>query len=125
MLPPVSRVPGKTGRLYASLPFSYYTGGEITDSFVALLTEGSLSGDGLTGSIFNVLADVALENFDGLAQYREQFLKAGAEQVYLAGSGPALFTLIENKAQAEKIYENLQQQGFESYLTDTLDAIDK
>jgi len=125
MLPPVPRVRGKTGRLYASLPSSYYTGGEITDRFVALLTEGSLSGDGLTGSIFNVLADIALENFDGLAQYREQFLKAGAEKVYLAGSGPTLFTLTENKSQAKEIYDNLQQQGLESYLADTLDAIDR
>jgi len=125
MLPPVPRVSGKTGRLYASLPSSYYTGGEITDRFVTLLTEGSLSGEGLTGSMFNVLADVALENFAGLAQYREQFLKAGAEKVYLAGSGPSLFTLTEDKSQAEKIYENLQQQGLESYLADTLDAIDR
>jgi len=125
MLPPVPRRPGKTGRLYASLNPNYYTRGEITDRMVALLTEGDLSGEGLVSSVFNVLADVALDNFDGLAQYREQFLKAGAEEVYLAGSGPALFTLIENKAQAEKLYRRLQKQGFESYLADTLDAIDK
>jgi len=125
MLPPVPRVPGKTGRLYASLPPSHYTQGEITERLVARLTEENLSGEGLVGSVFNVLADVALENFAGLGGYREQFLKAGAQQVYLAGSGPALFTIIENKAQAEKIYRRLQKQGFESYLTDTLDVIDK
>jgi len=125
MLPPVPRVPGKTGRLYASLPPSHYTQGEITERLVARLTEENLSGEGLVGSVFNVLADVALENFAGLGGYREQFLKTGAQQVYLAGSGPALFTIIENKAQAEKIYRRLQKQGFESYLTDTLDAIDK
>ena len=125
MLPPVAREPGKTGRLYASLPSSYYTGGGITDRFVALLTDGSLSGDGLTGNMFNVLADVALGNFGGLVRYREQFLKAGAEKVHLAGSGPVLFTLTEDKSRAEEIYENIQQQGFESYLVATLDAIDK
>lgn len=125
MLPPVPRVPGKTGRLYASLPLSHYTQGEITERLVARLTEEDLSGEGLVSSVFNVLADVALDNFAGLGGYREQFLKIGAQQVYLAGSGPALFTLIENKAQAEKIYRRLQKQGFESYLTDTLDVIDK
>lgn len=125
MLPSVPRVPGKTGRLYASLPPSHYTQGEITERLVARLTEEDLSGEGLVSSMFNVLADVALDNFTGLGGYREQFLKAGAQQVYLAGSGPALFTLIENKAQAEKIYRRLQKQGFESYLTDTLDVIDK
>ena len=125
MLPSVPRVPGKTGRLYASLPPSHYTQGEITERLVARLTEEDLSGQELVSSVFNVLADVALDNFAGLGGYREQFLKAGAQQVYLAGSGPALFTLIENKAQAEKIYRRLQKQGFESYLTDTLDVIDK
>ncbi len=89
MLPPVPRVPGKTGRLYASLPPSHCTQGEITERLVARLTEENLSGEGLVGSVFNVLADVALDNFAGLGGYREQFLKDGAQQVYLAGSGPA------------------------------------
>ena len=125
MLPPVPRRPGKTGRLYASLNPNYYTRGEITDRMVALLTGGGLEGEELADRVFNVLADVALGNFTGLGQYRERFLKAGAQQVHLAGSGPALFALTEDKAQAERIYQNLQQQGLESYLTETLDALDK
>jgi len=71
-----------------------------------------------------VFDEVALDNFAGLGKYREQFLKAGAQEVCLAGSGPALFTLVRGKNQAEKIYENLQKQGLESYLTDTLPAIE-
>lgn len=125
MLPPVPRVPGKTGRLYTSLPSSYYTRGEITDRLVASLTGEGLKGEGLADRVFNVLADVALDNFAGLGQYREQFLKAGAEEVYLAGSGPALFALTEDKAQVERIYQNLRQQGLESYLAETLDALDR
>jgi len=125
MLPPVSRMPGKTGRLYASLKPSHYTPGEVTDRLVALLTGGSLKGERLIHNLFNALEDVAVDSFAGLGEYRQQFLQAGAQEIHLAGSGPALFTLVKDKTQAEKIYHNLQQQGLESYLTDTLAAIEK
>lgn len=50
---------------------------------------------------------------------------AAAQAVNLAGSGPALFTLMEDKNQAEKLYENLQKKELESYLIDTLPAIEQ
>ena len=119
MLPPVLRMPGKTARLYAGLKASRYTDGQITGRFAVLLMGGreiSLS------MLFNVLDKVAVDSFAGLGEYWQQFLKAGAQEVHLAGSGPALFTLVKDKAEAEKIYHNLQQQGLESYLTETLAA---
>lgn len=125
MLPPVTRKLGKTGRLYASLKPCYYTRGEITDKLSTLLAEGNSSEEILIDQLFNVLDDVAPDNFAGLGDYWQQFLCAGARQVHLAGSGPALFTLVKDKVQAEKIYRNLQKQGLESYLTDTLTNIEK
>ncbi len=122
MMPPVSRRPGKTKQLYASLKASHYTGGQITDRLVTSLTRG---GEVTASYLFNVFDEVALDNFAGLGKYREQFLKAGAQEVCLAGSGPALFTLVRDKNQAEKIYENLQKRGLESYLSDTLPAIEQ
>jgi len=125
MMPPVSRMERKTERLYASLSPSHYTDGQVTDRLVALLTGRSLKGERLVSNIFNVFDGVALARFTGLGEYWQQFLEAGAQQVHLAGSGPALFTLIEDKAQAEKLYLCLQQQGLESYLTDTLATVEK
>jgi 4-diphosphocytidyl-2-C-methyl-D-erythritol kinase len=122
MVPPVSRRPGKTEQLYASLKASHYTGGQVTDRLVTLLNRG---GEVMASSLFNVFDEVALANFAGLDRYREQFLKAGAQKVHLAGSGPALFTLMEGKSQAEKIYENLQKQGLASYLSETLPAVEQ
>ena len=149
-LPPVPRLMGKTERLYASLKASHYTDGQITDRLVALLTGGSLKGrspfknnlspsckedipimergikgERLVSNVFNVFDAVALNSFTGLKEYREQFLKAGAQEVHLAGSGPALFTLVKDKTQAEELYLRLQQQGLECYLTDTLATIEK
>ncbi len=122
MMPPVPKMVGKTEQLYASLKASHYTGGQITDRLVTLLTTG---GEVTSSSLFNVFDEVALDNFAGLGEYREQFLKAGAKEVHLAGSGPALFTLVRDKAQAEKIYQNLQKQGLESHLSETLPVIEK
>jgi len=121
MMPPVLRMTGKTKQLYASLKASHYTGGQITDRLVALLTRG---GEVTSSSLFNVFDEVALDNFAGLGEYKKQFLKAGAQEVCLAGAGPALFTLVRDKNQAEKIYKNLQRQGLESYLSDTLPAVE-
>jgi 4-diphosphocytidyl-2-C-methyl-D-erythritol kinase len=122
MLPPVPRMPGKTERLYASLKANRYTDGQITDRFVTVLTKGR---EIALSMLFNVLGDVVVDSFTGLGEYRQRFLEVGAREVHLAGSGPALFTLVKDKTQAEKIYHNLQQQGLESYLTETLDAIEK
>ena len=117
MVPPVPTLKEKTKRLYANLKASHYTEGQITDRFVALLTSGSKV---TPSNLFNVFDTIAPHSFTGLSEYQEQFLKAGAQEVHLAGSGPALFTLVEDKVHADKIYRHLQQQGLESYLTDTL-----
>jgi 4-diphosphocytidyl-2-C-methyl-D-erythritol kinase len=116
MVPPVPKPKGKTEQLYANLNASHYTDGQITDRFAELLTSG---GNITEFNLFNVFDNVAAHSFTGLGEYREQFLKAGARQVHLAGSGPTLFTLVKSKALAEQIYRNLQEQGLESYLTDT------
>ncbi len=119
MMPPVPRMPEKTRQLYASLKPKHYTQGQITDRLVA----GFSAGEVTSSMLFNVFDDVALDNFAGLGEYREQFLKAGASDVHLAGSGPALFTLVEDRAEAERLYKYLQQQGLGCYLTDTSAAI--
>ena len=120
MMPPVPRVKGKTEQLYASLNTSHYSRGQITYRLVGLLTGGKI----VTPVQFNVFDEVAFDCFVGLEGYWQQFLKAGAKEVHLAGSGPTLFTLVKDKAEAEKIYDNLQKQGLESYLTETLEAVE-
>lgn len=122
MIPPLPKLPRKTEQLYASLKASHYSGGQLTDGLVTLLNR---DGEVTSASLFNVFDAVTPDNFAGLDKYREIFLKAGVREVHLAGSGPALFTLVKNKLQAEKLYQSLQKQGLESYLTDTLPALNK
>lgn len=122
VIPPVPRIPGKTERLYATLMSEHYTEGQITDRLVATLTSDR---EVTPSMLFNVFESVALDMFDQLREYREQFLKAGADYVHLAGSGPALFTLIKDKIQADKLYKSLQQQGLEVYLVETLTSTNR
>ena len=121
LLPQVPRMSGKTKRLYAKVKASHYTRGQITDRLVTRLTRG---GEVIPSMLYNVFDEVARDSFNGLEEYWEQFLKAGAQEVHLAGSGPALFTIIKDRAQAEKIYQHLQGEGLESYLGKTASATD-
>ena len=120
VMSPVPRGQGKTGRLYASLKASHYTDGQITARLVEKLKEGR---EFTPSILFNVFDDVALDSFIGLGEYRRQFLQAGATGVHLAGTGPALFTPVKDKAQAEELYTRLQQQNLECYLAETLAGI--
>jgi len=120
--PPVPEIPNKTERLYAAIKSEHYTRGQITDRLLAALNSG---GEVTPSMLFNVFESVAWDMFDWLSEYRSQLLEAGAESVHLAGSGPTLFTLAKDKAQADKIHQNLQQQGVESYLAETLETVDQ
>jgi len=114
MVPDVPKMPEKTRQLYASLKPNHYTDGQITEKFIKALGEFKPS------MLFNTFENVAFDRFPGLKVYKEHLIKLGASNVHLAGSGPALFTLVEDGAEAEKIYRNLQQQGLECYLTETI-----
>lgn len=122
LMPPVPRLAAKTAQLYAGLETSHYTEGQITDRLVKLLTRGDKVA---LDKLFNVFDNVADDSFSRLSDYRRRFLKAGVGIVHLAGSGPALYTLTGDKAQAKKIYQHLKQKGLEAYLAETLEAIDQ
>ncbi len=118
--PDVLRLPEKTKRLYTSLKINHYTDGQITKKFIRALREGGKIKPSL---LFNTFENVAFEQFPGLKVYKEHFTKLGAKNIHLAGSGPALFTLAEDRDKAKRLYENLQKQGVECYLVETLAAI--
>ncbi len=119
LVPPFSRMPEKTAKLYASLKPSHYTDGQITERLVKVLNEGR----GFKPSmLFNTFENVAFELFPRLKLYRDHFIKLGAYNVHLAGSGPALFTMMDDQFQAENLYARCQQQNLESYLAETTDS---
>jgi len=118
IVPPLPRVPEKTRQLYASLKSSHYTDGQITENLVKTLKE---SGEFKPSMLFNTFENVAFELFPRLKVYKEHFVKLGAYQVHIAGSGPALFTILDDEMQAENLYLRCELQGLESYLVETTD----
>jgi len=115
VVPDVPKLTGKTKKLYASLNASHYTDGQITGKLVKTLKESGEFGP----SVFNTFENVAFDVFSGLKVYKGHILKLGAPEVHLAGSGPTLFTLFKEKAQAQELYTRCHQQEMETYVVGT------
>jgi len=115
VMPDVPRLPGKTAKLYASLSSSHFTNGRITEQLVKELKEGREP-----STLFNTFENVTFARGAELKVYRDHIRKLGASHVHLAGSGPALFTLLKDKAKAEELYTRCKQQNMETYLVETL-----
>ena len=122
MVPPVPRLPTKTGQLYASLKANHYTDGQITGRFLEMLREGREFTPSL---LFNTFENVTFTRLSKISTYRSHALKVGAPNIHLAGSGPTLYTLLEDRTQAEELYFRLRQQRMQPYLAETLASIDQ
>ena len=121
VMPDALPLPGKTKQLYAGLNASHYTDGQITAKLVTVLRE---SREFTPSLLFNTFENVAFNHFSGLKAYQEQLVKAGADNIHLAGSGPTLFTMVEDKTRAEAMFGRLQGQGVEARLAETPAILD-
>ncbi|MBI4266948.1 MAG: 4-(cytidine 5'-diphospho)-2-C-methyl-D-erythritol kinase [Chloroflexi bacterium] len=116
VVPAVPRIPKKTAQLYAGLRQNHYTDGRITERLAAVLREG---GEFMPSLLFNTFENVAFERFSGLEVYRSHLEKLGAPNIHLAGSGPVLFSLVNDGPQAEALSTRCRQQGMATYLAET------
>jgi 4-diphosphocytidyl-2-C-methyl-D-erythritol kinase len=115
-VPTVQRAPGKTGQLYQNLTADHYTDGQITQRIVNTIKTGERFNP---SPLFNTFENVAYDFFPRLTEFRDHIMKLGATDIHLAGSGPALFTLTEDKALAESLCQSLRQQSIEAYIVET------
>lgn len=115
-VPGVQAEEGKTAGMYSALGPSQYTDGHITERFIHMLGDGS----GVDFSlVFNTFENIAFQD-KVLLGYKEHFLKLGAPHAHLCGSGPALFTLFDDRSATEELYTRCRTQGMQAYLTATL-----
>ncbi|MBN1367935.1 MAG: 4-(cytidine 5'-diphospho)-2-C-methyl-D-erythritol kinase [Dehalococcoidales bacterium] len=117
MVPDIPRPANKTARLYAGLQANHYTDGQITEHFMWEIREGKPLRPEL---LFNTFENVAFEQYAGLGVYRDHILKIGAANVHLAGSGPALFSLVKNKAEGEELVAKLKSPHLDLHLVKTM-----
>jgi len=114
LVPPLPKIPGKTKQMYGKLNAAHYTEGRFIQQALSYLKQGKAIDHSL---MFNVFEMVAFDFFPGLDKYRKTLEEAGAPGVYLAGSGPCLFTFFSEERQAKVISLNLRGQGLECYVT--------
>jgi 4-diphosphocytidyl-2-C-methyl-D-erythritol kinase len=114
LVPPLPKIAGKTRQLYNRLTTSHFTKGQLVHAALPLLRKGKMIDPSL---MFNVFEEVAFNFSPKLNAYRTMFEEAGASKVYLAGSGPCLFTFASEEKQAKVISLNLKGQGLECYVT--------
>ncbi len=108
---------GKTGRMYASLKPAHFTDGDITAKVVDALRQGKPFKPAM---LFNTFENIAFADFNIRRIYIEHLMKMGALRVHLAGSGPALFTIFQDNARAEDIYNKCISQRMKAFLAKTL-----
>lgn len=112
ILPDVPRPAGKTGLLYASLKPEHFTDGDITARLVKIIKSEEKPTDDL---FYNVFENVIFAWGAELSVYRSHILKCGAGNIHLAGSGPALFTVVNNEIEAEELGNRLKGQNMKPF----------
>jgi 4-diphosphocytidyl-2-C-methyl-D-erythritol kinase len=116
VVPDIPVDPGKTGRMYAAVKPSHFTDGSMTYKLAETLRKRRKPDSSM---LFNTFENVAFDVFPGLDVYKKHLVKLGATRVHLAGSGPALFTLFDNKSKAEDLYRRCLDQKMRTYLVKT------
>jgi 4-diphosphocytidyl-2-C-methyl-D-erythritol kinase len=107
----------KTRALYSRLEPRHFSQGEFAARAVTALRRGERLDSSL---LFNVFEQVIGDFFPGLAEERRCFLACGATSVHLAGSGPTLFSLVEEREKAEEICSRLRSRGREADVAHTI-----
>jgi 4-diphosphocytidyl-2-C-methyl-D-erythritol kinase len=113
LVPPLPKTSGKTKQMYNNLRVANFTGGQFVQAALSSLRQGKAIDRSL---MFNVFEEIAFGFFSGLDKYRRILEEAGAPGVYLAGSGPCLFTFSSVEEEAGELFSHLKKQGLECYL---------
>lgn len=103
-----------TATVYRSLTANDYSDGEPSRLLLAALHSSS---NFQLDYLHNSLERGVLERYPTVAQAREDLRKAGAPCVRLSGSGPTLFAPFTTLTHAALVQQQLQNQGYEVYLT--------
>lgn len=114
LVPPLPKVSGKTKQMYSRLGVADFTRGEFVEAALLSLRRGERPD---RNAMFNVFERVARDFLPELDKYRKTLQEAGAPRVYLAGSGPCLFTVFSSKEEAGELFSRLKEERLECYLT--------
>ncbi|MBI4199987.1 MAG: 4-(cytidine 5'-diphospho)-2-C-methyl-D-erythritol kinase [Chloroflexi bacterium] len=106
----------KTAHMYGLLTGADSTDGSETLALAHHLRRGQVSPEVLAHGR-NAFERAALLAFPGLEEARQAMLEAGAPWVRLTGTGPALFTLVGDRATGEDLKKRLRSPRWKVFLT--------
>jgi 4-diphosphocytidyl-2-C-methyl-D-erythritol kinase len=115
-IPDVTVEPDKTTRMYAALQSSSYSDGGKTKQLVEVIKKSETIDSGL---LCNAFEDIVLDMYPGLSYYISGFIRSGVS-AHITGAGPALFTIFDEKAQAENFYKICQDRRVTVHLVATV-----
>jgi len=111
-LPPLT-LADKTRHMYSLLTPSDYTDGSAAERLADTIRQGRALEE---EHLFNVFDRPAFRAFPELERLRRALLEAGARSVHLAGSGPALFVLIDHATQRERLTRAAAEAGARAFV---------
>jgi 4-diphosphocytidyl-2-C-methyl-D-erythritol kinase len=118
VVPPLS-IPEKTRRMYSLVGLKDYSGGAASDRLADALRQGRPLRE---SDLYDVFGSLAFQVFPELQTCRQALIQAGAGAVHLAGSGPALFMLLRDEEQGERLTQAAANAGAKAFVTTTLAA---
>jgi 4-diphosphocytidyl-2-C-methyl-D-erythritol kinase len=118
LVPPLS-IPEKTQRMYSLLGPEHYGDGAASDRFADALRQGRPLEE---SDLYNVFDSLAFQAFPELHACRQALIQAGASAVHLAGSGPALFVLLRDEEQRERLARAAASAGAKAFAATTIPA---
>jgi len=118
VVPPLS-IPEKTRRMYSLVSLKDYSDGAVSDRLADALRQGRPLRE---SDLYNVFGSLAFQVFPDLQTCRQALIQAGASAVHLAGSGPALFVLLRDEEQGERLAQAAASAGAKAFAATTLAA---
>ncbi|MBN9389458.1 MAG: 4-(cytidine 5'-diphospho)-2-C-methyl-D-erythritol kinase [Chloroflexi bacterium] len=109
LFPQIDLPENKTRELYRMLDRNDFSSGGVTRALVRAITRRERPSQSL---FFNSFERVVYERFPRLDYFRQAMVEAGADYVRVSGSGPTLYTLLTDEADAQDIAANLTENGF-------------
>jgi len=116
VVPPLS-MPHKTQRMYSLLGHEHYGDGAASDRFADALRQRRLFEE---SDLYDVFDSLAFQAFPELHACRQALMQAGASAVHLAGSGPALFVLLRDEEQRERLARAAASAGARAFAATTI-----
>ena len=114
LVPPIAKMSGKTKQMYNNLRVADFTERQFVERALVSLRQGKSIPYDL---MFNVFDRIAFDLFPKLDEYRKIFRVEGAPRIFLAGSGPCLFTFFSEMKEAGELFSRLQKRKLECYMT--------